>query len=218
MRTPLQKNEKVLLITRMSWVVLIVPASAVLLAIFIATLTVSYSNWFLIIPIVALLYFIWKYYERQHNLWAITNFRVIDEFGVVNINTKESPLDKINNVSYSQNIWGRLIGYGDVEIQTAATVGATVYHYVEKPNLLKDTITSAQANYRHEQFASSMKEYQNQPTAHAPIQNSSVNTTMGQSSSTSSQLATELEKLFDLRQRGVLTETEFQLAKTKLLG
>ena len=217
MRTPLQKNEKVLLVTRMSWVVLIVPALIALAAIVVAVFTVHYSSWFLMLPVGALLYFTWKYYERQHNLWAVTNFRVIDEFGIININTKESPLDKINNVSYSQQIWGRIIGYGNVEIQTAATIGETVYHFVEKPGLLKDTITSAQANYRHEQFTSNMREYTQQAPAPQPsaVYSSPPPPPLAH---ISPQLASELEKLFDLRQRGILSEEEYQKAKTRLIG
>lgn len=195
------------------------PALITLAAILISVFTVQYSNWFLMLPVGGLLYFTWKYYERYHNLWAVTNFRVIDEFGIININTKESPLDKINNVSYSQEIWGRIIGYGNVEIQTAATIGETVYKFVEKPGLLKDTITSAQANYRHEQFASNMREYQAQPQSQPQPQPPSVySSPPPQSHPISPQLATELEKLFDLRQRGILSEEEYQRAKARILG
>ena len=75
--------------------------------------------------------------ERHYNTWILSNLRVIEETGILTRITMECPLDKINNVSYSQNIWGRLFGFGNVVIQTAAQHGATIYYNVEHPQLLK---------------------------------------------------------------------------------
>ncbi len=84
---------------------------------------------------------------------------------------------------------------------------------MEKPGLLKDTITTAQADYKHTQFASQVHNYmqtvQPQPTS---------NTSAHSSANASHQIATELEKLFELKQKGVLSEEEYQKAKAKLLG
>jgi uncharacterized membrane protein YdbT with pleckstrin-like domain len=76
----------------------------------------------------------------------VTNLRVIDEQGIFRRYSKESPLDKINNLSYDQSLLGRIMNYGDVEIQTAAEKGATIYRRVAKPKKLKETI----AHYRDE--------------------------------------------------------------------
>lgn len=81
--------------------------------------------------------------DRKHNIWVITNHRVVDEWGVLTHNAKESPLDRIHNVSYSQTIMGRIFDYGTVEMQTAAEVGITTYKYVSKPKLLKELIMRA---------------------------------------------------------------------------
>ena len=35
---------------------------------------------------------------------AVTNLRIIDEFGVLTLNSKESPLNKINNVIYNLTV------------------------------------------------------------------------------------------------------------------
>ncbi len=43
-------------------------------------------------------------------------------------------------MTYSQSLLGRILGYGEVEIQTAAEDGATIYRMVKNPLLLKDTI------------------------------------------------------------------------------
>jgi len=205
MRTPLKKNEEILLVTRTSWVVLIVPAIIVFINAAIAYFIVQYSNWFFILPAVAIFFFVYKWLERAYNIWVVTNFRVIDEYGLININTKESPLEKINNVSYSQGIWGRIFKYGDVEIQTAATTGETVYRMVEKPGLLKDTITTAQANYKYSHFSGQSNAAVMGNVFQAPVATSS------------NVIGTELEKLYDLWQKGILSEEEYQKAKAKLL-
>src|SRR5665811_2573857 len=84
----------------------------------------------------------------RDSIWAVTNMRVIDESGFFSRYSKESPLDKINNVEYDQSLWGRMFGYGDVEIQTAAEMGDTTYKMIHYPKLLKDTITHAQEEYK----------------------------------------------------------------------
>jgi uncharacterized membrane protein YdbT with pleckstrin-like domain len=139
MKTAMKKGEEMVMITHPHWITLAVPA-----VITIAGLVVG----FFIHPIAGLvalfgfgLYFLYKVLERQRNLWAVTNLRVIDEFGVFSNNAKESPLDKINNVSYHQSLAGRILGFGEVQIQTAAEVGATTYKMVTKPAGLKDAIT-----------------------------------------------------------------------------
>ena len=77
--------------------------------------------------------------------------RVVDESGYFSRHSKESPLDKINNVEYDQSIWGRIFGFGDVDIQTAAELGETTYELIHHPKLLKDTITHAQEEYKKAQ-------------------------------------------------------------------
>ena len=83
---------------------------------------------------------------------GITTLRIIDESGVLSSNSRESPLDKINNISFHQSFVGRIFGYGDVQIQTAAEMGATTYSFIESPELLKDTVTKYQENYRHSEI------------------------------------------------------------------
>jgi hypothetical protein len=120
---------------------------------------------------------------------------------------KESPLEKINNVSYDQTLWGRLLNFGHVEIQTAAQVGATNYYNVYHPRRLKDTITQAQSDYKNYQF-------NNQALQMADAMRQAGGDSL---TGKSAGVAAELEKLFELRQKGVLSEEEYNRAKNKLL-
>lgn len=211
MRTPLQKGEQVLLVTHPSWIKLIVPA-IIGIAGWVAAYFIGFLEWGWIAGVATSLYYLIVYMLWKVNIWVVTNFRVIDESGLLNHYAKESPLEKINNVSYDQTLWGRLLNYGHVEIQTAAEVGATDYYNVHGPKRLKDTITLAQAEYKNIQLAN-----QAQHMASAMgVQAGEVK--YSSSSSSSNSIASELEKLHQLKQQGILTEEEYQRAKSKILG
>jgi uncharacterized membrane protein YdbT with pleckstrin-like domain len=207
MRTPLQKDEKVLLITRTSWITLILPVFIALVGLVIAYF-IDFFGWGLAVSVPSLLYFLYKYFEWRVNTWAVTNYRVIDETGLISHYAKESPLEKINNVSYDQTLFGRILNYGHVEIQTAAEIGSTDYHNVHGPKLLKDTITLAQADYKTLQLTSQAAHMAKAIGLHRN----------NASPSGGSGLASELEKLFELKQKGILSEEEYNKAKSRILN
>ncbi|WP_315814314.1 PH domain-containing protein [Paraflavitalea speifideaquila] len=214
MRTPLQKEEKVLLITHRSWLQMIVPALLVIVG-FVASWLIGFIQyWGWIAAAAGLLYFLFAYWNWKVDIWVVTNYRVIDETGLINHFAKESPLEKINNVSYDQNIWGRIFNYGHVEIQTAAEIGATDYFNVHQPKRLKDTITLAQSEYKNLQLSSQAK----QMAAAMGWQSTATASVAGTGQSTAQNIASELEKLFQLKQQGILSEDEYNKAKNNLLG
>lgn len=156
MRTPLRKDEQILFETHKHWYVLILPF---LFALILISLSLYFYTkldplrwWYFAIPVVAVLYFVFRYYSWKFDLWAVTNHRVIDEFGVFSINSKESPIDKINNVSYQQSLLGRIMGFGDVQIQTAAEMGETSYTNISRPQQLKEALSNAQELYKDYQM------------------------------------------------------------------
>lgn len=106
------------------------------------------SFWLIVIGFASFSYFAYKWLERKYDIWVVTNTRIIDEQGLFTISAKESPLEKINNVTYHQSVTGRIFKFGDIEIQTAAEMGATTYHKIARPNELKDAITIAQEEYK----------------------------------------------------------------------
>src|ERR1700750_149954 len=118
MRTQLKKEEKLLVIIRQHWLKLILPFLAWLLfTILLFIFLKDYTKVVLIIALLTAVYPAYLYLEWKYNLWAVTNMRVVDESGFFGRYSKESPLDKINNVEYTQSFWGRMFGYGDVDIQ-----------------------------------------------------------------------------------------------------
>lgn len=91
----------------------------------------------------------WRWLDWRCDLWAITSQRVIDESGVLSVRAVDSPLDKIHNVSCSQSLPGRMLGYGTLNIQTAAEAGSTTIEKVARPMELKETILQRQQDGRY---------------------------------------------------------------------
>ena len=201
MKTQLKKDEKVILVTKPHWFTMVLPFLILLIG---AVIGFAVGTYGLLLVLVVICYFIYKIIERNNNIWAVTNLRVIDEYGVFSNNTKESPLDKINNVSYSQSFWGKIFGYGNVQIQTAAEIGSTTYFAVEYPKELKDTITQMQEEYKQYQVNKQTTEL-----ASAIVAGQQNNRT---------DVAAELEKLYELKQKGILTEEEYNNRKKKILN
>ena len=215
MRTPLQKDEQILLITHRSWLQMIVPALLLLVG-FVASYFIGFIQyWGWIAAVAGIIYFLFAYWNWKVDIWVVTNYRVIDETGLLNHYAKESPLEKINNVSYDQNIWGRIFNYGHVEIQTAAEIGATDYFNVHHPKRLKDTITLAQSEHKNLQLSSQAKQM---AAAMGFQSNVTSNAAISSSTAPSQNIASELEKLFQLKQQGILSEEEYNKAKSRLLG
>lgn len=208
MRTQLKKDEKLLIIIRHHWMTLILPAVAwLIVTILLFIFLKDHIQIALVIALVTALYPLYLFLEWKYNIWAVTNMRVIDESGFFSRYSKESPLDKINNVEYDQSLWGRMFGYGDVEIQTAAEMGDTTYKMIHYPKLLKDTITHAQEEYKNEQIKNQAQQLANAIKQSMPV-----------SSQNNISVSAEIEKLFDLMQKGAITQEEYIVQKNKLLG
>lgn len=207
MRTVLKKEERILLITRQHWIRLVLP-------IFIWVITAILLIWLMdrtgfFITLIVAVYPLYEYLSYRSNLWCVTNLRVVDETGFLSRHSKESPLDKINNVEYDQSLWGRIFGFGDVDIQTAAELGETTYELIHHPKLLKDTITHAQEEYKKNQISRQATEL-----AKAIAVANNGNRLPG---ATQQLIADELSKLFDLLQKGAITQEEYIAQKRKLM-
>ncbi len=90
----------------------------------------------------------WKYFVLQSHEYILTNRRVVQQTGILTRRSVDSHLDKINNVEHVQTLWGRILGYGDVVIDTASETGTTVFRRISAPLELKRAILGAVEAYR----------------------------------------------------------------------
>ena len=71
---------------------------------------------------------------------TLTNQRVIQREGVVRRNSNVIPVDRIQDISIKQTLTGRLLNYGDIEIDTAGVVANEVFTYLPHPEALRDQL------------------------------------------------------------------------------
>ncbi|HEV7505581.1 MAG TPA: PH domain-containing protein [Thermoanaerobaculia bacterium] len=90
----------------------------------------------------------WRLFRLRSYELIVTNHRVILQTGILAKNSMDTRLDKINNIEHRQSLWGRLLNYGDVEIDTASETGVSRFHNVANPLALKRTIMVAAEQYR----------------------------------------------------------------------
>jgi uncharacterized membrane protein YdbT with pleckstrin-like domain len=72
--------------------------------------------------------------------FTLTNQRVLLDYGVFSRSSKVIPIDRVQDVTTRQNLLGRILGYGRVEIDAAGSAGAEVLDHVPDPNGFRDEV------------------------------------------------------------------------------
>jgi len=127
----------------------------------------------------------------RSNEHVLTNRRIIQQTGILNKRSMDAPLDKVNNVEHWQTLWGRILGYGDVEVDTASEHGATRFRNIRRPLEFKNAIVGAAEAYRARRFGP--------PVAAGP---------------SGAERLRQLKALFD---DGLISAEEFEAKRRKLL-
>ena len=77
----------------------------------------------------------------------LTNRRVIQVEGIVNKRATDSSLEKINDAVLTQSIFGRMFGFGDLDILTAAEAGIERFRMLIDPIGFKRAMLDAKHEY-----------------------------------------------------------------------
>lgn len=75
--------------------------------------------------------------------YYLTNLRLIEERGIVGKRIMSIWLDKVQDITCKFGILGRILGFGDLEIESAGTYGKIVFSFLPKPKRLKEEIERA---------------------------------------------------------------------------
>ncbi len=106
----------------------------------------------------------WEVADYGNDLYILTNDRIIDIEATplwLSIQRRESPLDRVQNVkAKQQGIWQNLLGYGDVEIQTAALDTGLTFNKVANPQLIQALIFQKLDAYKARQAERQIRERQ----------------------------------------------------------
>lgn len=139
--------------------------------------------------------------------WATTHFvlttdRIINRSGIVSKGGVDIPLDRVNTVIFRQGLLERIVGAGDLTIESASETGANEFKNVRKPNIVQKEIhvqMEANENRKFDRINA-------RPAAAA-------DPTVPQAQT----IPEQIDKLSELHQRGVLSDAEFARKKTELL-
>ena len=102
-------------------------------------------SWIVIVPHIILMVFAIGFVTIWRPLIAIlttrlciTNKKVVGKIGFIKVKTLDAPLNKINNVSVQQGLFGRIFGYGTIRIDTSS--GFYKFDFIKQPNEFKATL------------------------------------------------------------------------------
>jgi len=131
--------------------------------------------------------------RRQCTNFVVTTDRLVYRSGVVAKHGKEIPLERVNDIAYHQSIFERVIGTGDLSIESAGAQSRETFGDIPHPAAVQNEI------YRQME-ACSARHAGGANVASPPLS-----------------VTDQLEKLADLRQRGIITPAEFEAKKQQLL-
>ena len=205
----LGENERIVLIRHRHWIVWRVTLLvSVLMAIVIVVASVVAATVLppditgvarylpfalLIVPVV---WFLPTYIHWSAEQYIVTNRRIIQLEGVINKHTIDSSLDKINDVVLDQSFWGRLLGYGDLEILTGSDIGLNKLRQIQDPLKFKKAMLDAKEELRQLGAEPNLA-----PAARAPEQT----------------LSESLQELAEAHKKGLITDDEYMARRAAMI-
>jgi hypothetical protein len=179
--------------------------------------------------------------------YVLTNRRVIEVQGVVNKRSTDSSLEKINDAILTQSIFGRMFGFGDLEVLTASEAGIERFRMIVNPILFKKAMMDAKHEYEQDMSGSyrapgpPIRETATAPAgpvvthedvvadapAEAPVAVPAAAPTPAPASPPApvappkadpDEITRTLANLADLRDRGAISAEDYEAKKADLLG
>ncbi|MEM8922248.1 MAG: PH domain-containing protein [Actinomycetota bacterium] len=141
------------------------------------------------------------WFAVRYAIWTSTNFvitsdRLINRSGLLRRQGIEIPLERVNTVFFKQTIFERMLGFGDLVIESAGEQGAQSVSNIARPLNVQNEI------YKQMEANENRKFDRVGRVAAAPA---------------SASIPDQIEKLAELHRQGVLTDDEFQSKKKELL-
>jgi uncharacterized membrane protein YdbT with pleckstrin-like domain len=137
-----------------------------------------------------------KYFQWRFTYFVVTDDRVIFRTGVFAKHGVEIPLERINNINFRQGIWERVIGAGDLDIQSAGQEGESHFEDVRHPDGVQQEI------YRQMEVNAKRQASWSAPQAPAAA---------------GASIPEQIEQLATLRDKGHISPEEYEAKKAALL-
>ncbi|NIV30112.1 MAG: PH domain-containing protein [Anaerolineae bacterium] len=159
-------------------------------------------TWFglllLVVPAGHLALRVWRWWNEQT---VITNRRIIRVAGVFSKRVSDTALEKVNDILMEQSALGRTLRFGDIEIISGSESGIDTFRRIADP-----------IGFKKELFD------QKEALARLRVFEERANPLLGAEVQTAGSVPELIADLDELRQRGVITDAEFEEKKQQLLG
>jgi membrane protein YdbS with pleckstrin-like domain len=167
----------------------------------------KYTGW--LVGLIALAWAGWlvlKYFQWVMTYFVVTSRRVIYRTGVLSKKGVEIPLERINNINFHQRIIDRIIGAGDLDIESAGRDGQSHFDFVRHPDGVQHEIyRQMEGRNMPTQFASPAPAPAAAPVVAAPAAPAPAS------------VPDQIEQLAHLRDQGHITPEEYEQKKAELL-
>ncbi|HXN01284.1 MAG TPA: PH domain-containing protein [Candidatus Dormibacteraeota bacterium] len=141
-------GERILVSSSRHWVVLLRPIAATILAVVVSLVILTLLplagelRLFLMLGaalagifVLNLYYWGWRAHE-----YVLTDQRVILNEGILSKFSRSIAIDRIQDLTTFQGLWGRTWGFGDIELESAGREGAELLSTVPRPQQLRNAI------------------------------------------------------------------------------
>jgi uncharacterized membrane protein YdbT with pleckstrin-like domain len=131
--------------------------------------------------------------------FVVTTDRVIHRSGWLAKRSMEMPLERINDVTFTQSVFERLVGAGSLRIQSGSEYGQNHFRDIRRPEDVQKLIYEmAEANEARMRGTGEARTETIDTASDSPV--------------------TEIERLARMKDKGVISEEEFETQKRRLLG
>jgi uncharacterized membrane protein YdbT with pleckstrin-like domain len=89
---------------------------------------------------IAVLWLIVVWIRWQSTAYTLTDQRIKIETGVFGRSEKIIPIDRVQDCTTKQSVFGRMLGYGRVEVDAAGAQGAEVLDHLPSPGTFRDQV------------------------------------------------------------------------------
>ena len=146
----------------------------------------------LVVAAIWLVWFLAKFLAWRTTHFVLTGDRLIFRSGILGRTGREIPLERVNDLSFHQSIFERMVGTGDLMIESAGQRGQDVFGRIPHPDRAQQLIyTTMETNRRR---------------------------MAGVPAATEGSIPAQIADLARLRDQGLLSDAEFQAKKADLLS
>ena len=162
-----------------------------------------------------------RYVHWVTTYFILTTDRVIYRQGIVAKRGMEIPLQRINTIFFSQRFFERILGLGDLKIESASRTGAEVFEDIRNPDRVQHEIYGQMEAVENRGFDRiSDKIAQGPPSAStAPRRRHRLlpRSAAPAPSSPAPSVGDRIAELHRLHTQGAITDAEFEAKKAELL-